>query len=194
MLKMRSLLFGLPILILLASCKGSSEQADTYFDSLIIAQVTHLSWVKASVTKVAIMDGKVGQSTFTPDTTLWRSELDVFRQLSLFERPAYRDAYRREDGVGDVKSNLVIRWYKATRKIPIPEVKFYYYKQFKNLKKIEASYQQENALYATTRKLTMDFEEADGQQILISYSVEGVQKMILSDSMKFSIQSRIAYH
>jgi hypothetical protein len=178
---------------MLASCKGSSEQAHTYFDSLIEAQVTYLSVARASVTKMAIMNGKEDQSTFTPDSTLWQGELDVFRQLSLFERPAYRDAYRREDGVHDIKSNLVIRWYKATRNIPIPEIKFYYYKQFKNLKKVEAFYQQENALYATTRKLVLDFEEVDGQPVLNAYSIHGIQKMVLSDSVKFLIQSNISY-
>jgi hypothetical protein len=193
---MRNLQVVLVLLIVLGqltSCKKSTGQADTYFDSLVVAQVNYLSSVSPSLTKVANLDGKKDQSTFTPDSTSWKNELDVFRQLALFERPAYRDAYHLQDGMNDEKSNLLIRHYTANREIPIPDIKFYYYKELKNLKKIEATYQQGNALYTTTRKLILEFEEVKGNPILIGYGIDGSQKMILSDSVKFSIQSRINY-
>ena len=184
-------LFGLLVLTLLVSCQRNSQQADSYFDSLVVAQVVQLSKVKASLVKKATLDGKEDQSTFTPDSTTWENELDIFRQLSVFERPAYRQAYRIEDGMKDGMSNLIIRRYQATLRIPVPELRFYYFNQFRNLKKIEATYRLQNLLYATTRHLSMEFEEVQGKAVLIAYRIEGAQKMFLGDSVKFSIRSEI---
>ena len=184
-------LFSVLVLTITVSCQRNSQQADSYFDSLVVAQVVHLSKAKASLVKKARLDGKEDQSTFTPDSTTWENELDIFRQLSVFERPAYRRAYRIEDGMKDGTSNLIIRRYQATQKIPVPELRFYYFNQFRNLKKIEATYRQQNLLYATTRHLSMEFEDVGGNPILIAYRIEGAQKMFLGDSVKFSIRSEI---
>jgi hypothetical protein len=184
------------LLLVLASCKKSSDRADTYFDSLIVAQVKYLSIVNPSLTKIAKMDGKEAHSTFHPDSTIWKNELDIFRHLALFERASYRDAYKLEDGLNDTKSNLLIKRYVSRKELPIPpipELKFYYYQELRNLKKIEAIYQQGNALYATTRRLVLEFDEVKGKPVLSAYAIEGSEKMILSDSVKFSIQSRINY-
>ena len=176
---------------LMVSCKKSPDQADTYFDSLVVAQVKYLSAANPSITKIARMDGKEDQAIFVPDPAIWKNELDVFLQLALFERPAYHDAYHMTDGLHDEKSNLLIRRYATDRDIPIAELKFYYYKELKNLKKIEAVYRQANALYSTTRRLVLEFEEVNGMPVLNAYAIDGSQKMILSDSMKFSIQAKI---
>ena len=186
-----SALLTLLVLTLLVSCQRNSQQVDSYFDSLVVAQVVHLSNVKASLVKKATLDGKEDHSTFTPDSTTWENELDIFRQLSVFERPAYRQAYRIEDGIKDATSNLIIRRYQATQKIPVPELRFYYFNQLRNLKKIEATYRQQNLLYVTTRHLTMEFDEVNGKALLISYRIDGAQKMFLGDSVKFSIRSEI---
>jgi len=189
--KATGVLFLLLVLTLFLSCQKNSAHADSYFDSLVMAQVAHLSNVKASVAKKATLDGKEDQSTFTPDSTTWENELGIFRQLSVFERPAYRQAYRVEDGMKDAKSNLIVRRYQATQLVPVPELRFYYFNQFRNLKKIEAIYRQQNLLYSTTRHLNMEFEDVGGKPILITYGIEGVQKMVLGDSVKFSIRSEI---
>lgn len=191
MRKPAGVLFSLLALTLLVSCQRNSEQADSYFDSLVVSQAVHLSNVKASLVKKATLDGKEDQSTFTPDSTTWENELDIFRQLSVFERPAYRQTYRIEDGIKDGTSNLIIRHYQTTQKIPVPELRFYYFNQFRNLKKIEATYHQQNLLFATTRHLSMEFEEVNGRAVLIAYRIEGAQKMFLGDSVKFSIRSEI---
>src|SRR5882762_6893664 len=169
--KATGVLFLLLVLTLFLSCQKNSAHADSYFDSLVMAQVAHLSNVKASVAKKATLDGKEDQSTFTPDSTTWENELGIFRQLSVFERPAYRQAYRIEDGMKDAKSNLIVRRYQATQLVPVPELRFYYFNQFRNLNK--------------------EFEDVGGKPILITYGIEGVQKMVLGDSVKFSIRSEI---
>ena len=188
----RGILFCL-LLFNLASCKNSSKQAETYFDSLIVAQVKYLSSTNPSLTKTAKMNGEEDNSTSHPDSTIWKSELDIFRQLALFERASYRHIYQLEDGLNDQKSNLLIKKYSTKELVPIPELKFYYYKELKNLKRIEAIYQQHNALYTTTRQLVMEFDEVKGKSVLSAYAMDGSEKMILSDSVKFSVHSKINY-
>ena len=179
--------------LLMVSCKKSSDHPTTYFDSLVLAQVKYLSAANPTITKTARMDGKEDRTAFVPDSTIWKNELDVFLQLTLFERPAYHDAYQMTDGLHDEKSNLLIRRYATDRDIPITELKFYYYKEAKNLKKIEAIYRQANALYSTTRQMVLEFEEISGKPVLNAYAIDGSQKMILSDSMRFSVQAKITY-
>ena len=184
-------LFSLLLPTVLVSCQQNSKQGHSYFDSLVIAQVAHLSKAKASIVKKTMLQGKAEQSTFVPDSSAWEYELGIFRQLSAFERPAYRLSYSVEDGIRDGASNLRIRRYQATEKIPVPELRFYYFNEFKNLKKIEAIYQQQNWLYATTRRLSLEFDDIEGESILTSYRIEGAQKMVLGDSVRISIRSEI---
>ena len=192
MRKPTAVLFSLLLPMVLASCQKNSRQAGSYFDSLVAAQVSYLSKGKASLVKKATLDGKQDQFNFTPDSTTWENELSIFRQLSVFERPSYRQAYRIEDGIKDDKSNLMVRRYRATQEIPVLELQFYYFNQFKNLKKIEAIYRQQNLLYASTRHLSMEFEEVEGKPVLIAYRIKGAQKMFLGDSVKYSVLTEIS--
>lgn len=189
---MRGILFCW-ILFNLASCKNSPQQTETYFDSLIVAQVKYLSNTHPSLIKTAKMNGTEAQSTSQPDSTIWKSELDIFRQLALFERASFRDAYQLKKGLNDPKSNLLVDLYLAKEPIPIPELRFYYFRNLTNLKRIEATYQQHNALYSTTRQLVLEFDEIKGKPVLINYAMDGSEKMILGDSVKFSMRARINY-
>ena len=180
-------------LLLLSSCTEDAKRADSYFDSLVTNQVSVLSLAKASIIKQASIDGNHDETTFTPDSTLWESELDIFRQLEIYERPAYKDAYEMKDGIADEKSNLTVRSYHSLKNIPVRDLKFYYHDQFQQLKKIEATYQDKNTLYTTRRSLQMEFDEVNGKSVLSAYSISGVQKMVLSDSVKFSIHSKVIF-
>jgi len=187
------LFFALLNSFLFISCKPTSEHPDSYFDSLVVAQVRSLTAAKAHLSKTARIRNREDQATFTPDSAVWDSELDIFRQLSVFEKPAYRDAYKVRDRIQDPKSNLFIRWFKASKNVPVREMKFYYLGQFKHLKKLEASYHEENTLYSTKLFLWMEFDDINSRMVLDKYGMEGIQKMVLSDSVPFSIKSSISF-
>ena len=72
-------------------------------------------------------------------------------------------------------------------------MKFYYLGQFKHLKKLEASYHEENTLYSTKLFLWMEFDDINSRMVLDKYGMEGIQKMVLSDSVPFSIKSSISF-
>ena len=158
------------------------------FDSLVNIQIKKFSQGTHSVEKTSALDGKHDVSSFKIDSTHLAHEWDVFRQLDWINKPIYKGNYAVTEKA-DAKSNLMIRSYVAKVKSPIPFVHFYFKDNFKNLKKIESQYEETNALYYTNRKLSMTFDE----NLIHQYSIEGSQKLILSDSVKFSIIGRIFF-
>ena len=160
-------------------------------DSLINVQVAHLNQLKATLKKAVIIDGKMDSSSNVLDSAAWSHELDVFRQLDLINRPIYRDAYDVKDGVKDSKSNLLIRSYESSSTATVPYIRLYYQDSPSRLKKIEALYQETNSLYVSQRILKMYFDDGTGMPYLTGYSIEGHQKMMLNDSVKYTIKSVI---
>ena len=160
-------------------------------DSLINVQVAHLNKSKATLKKVVSIDGKNDSSSNVLDSTAWSHELDVFRQLDLINRPIYRDAYDVKDGVKDSKSNLLIRSYESSSTATVPYIRLYYQDSPSRLKKIEALYQETNSLYVSQRILKMYFDDGTGMPYLTGYSIEGHQKMMLNESVKYTIKSVI---
>jgi hypothetical protein len=174
--------------LLFISCEKSTDSKTGFFDSLLVANTNYFVKANAGLTKYALISGKQDTILLKPDSTTWKNELDIFNQLNVFQKAAYRDAYEIEDGLRDTQSNLSVRQYKATRSVPVPLLRFYYYNQFRQLKKIEAQYRNVNSLYSTTRNLVMEFENRNGKAVLTRYSLNGTQHMILSDSLTFSVK------
>lgn len=58
---------------------------------------------------------------------------------------------------------------------------------------MEATLGEQNTLYYTTRDFTMELEDIGKQWVIAGYEVKGVQKMILRDSVRFAITSKVAY-
>jgi hypothetical protein len=184
-------LFFLIAVIACVSCNQTNLKYDKPyfdFDSLINSQVSSLVKANASLSKTVSLDGRSDQSTMKIDSALLAHELDVFRQLDLINKPLYRDAYEISDGEKDSRSNLMVRQYKSKNPSPVPFVNFYYQNDFLHLRKIESYYVENNTLYSTKRQLQLDFDDASGKLLLSRYVLTGTQKMILSDSVKFSIE------
>lgn len=179
--------------VILSSCEKTSAVKNNYVDSLITANVDNLIKSEAKLMKVAVVGSKSDTATVKPDSLTWQNELDVFRQIGAFQKHAYRDAYKIEDGLKDPQSNLSVKEYRATSDVPVPIVRFFYYSSLDRLKKIEANVKESNTLYSATRKLVLEFEDRRGKAVLTSYSLNGIQRMILSDSLGYSIEGKIAY-
>lgn len=184
------------ILLLAISVMACKQANLTYdkpyfdFDSLVNIQIKKLSHNKDSIRKDAVIDGKQDHSSFVIDSTRLAHEWDVFRQLDVINKPLYKSNYEITEGK-DTKSNLQVRTYTSKIKSPVPFVRFYFQNEFRNLKKIESNYQEENALYFTKRDLMMELDDLSGAPLIKNYSISGSQKMILSDSVRFSIKGSI---
>jgi hypothetical protein len=188
---MRGILFLVTSCVFIfSSCNRANQKYDKAyfdFDSLINVQVSELVKVKMMIKKTSIVNGKSDDSSFVPDSLKLANELDIFRQLDLINKPLYRTSYEIKAGEKDTKSNLMISSYISRSPTPVPFVKFYYQPSPKVLKKIEAVFHEENALYDTRRNLIMEFDDSNGLILLRSYQLSGMQKMILSDSVGFSV-------
>jgi len=186
-----AVLFSIGLVV--SGCRQQVVKEKRYLnvDSLVSSQIDYLNHSKASLTKEAAIGDKTSVSTTLPDSTLWSHELDVFRQLDLINRPTYRDAYLVTDRLKDAKSNLLIKSYEAKAGSPVPYLRLYYMETPLRLKRLEALYQETNSLYNSQRKLTMYFEGEPGKPYLKSYSIEGDQKLMLSDSVHYTIRAEI---
>ncbi|MEQ8424007.1 MAG: hypothetical protein RIA63_04805 [Cyclobacteriaceae bacterium] len=187
------------ILILLSSsvmfsCQRAKETPEILFDvdRLIDSQVVSLMQAGASLTKAASIDEASDNATFVPDSAGWANELEVFRHLDVINRSIYEDAYDITS-VKDTNSNLMVRVLKARRPIPVTTFKVFYQDDPDKVRKIEASFSEENALYYTAREFSLELDEYQGQMILSGYTVRGIQKMILRDTVNFSISSKVIY-
>lgn len=177
-------------LMLTACNRGNQVYDKTYFDfdSLINVQVKELINAKVTLRKVSVINGKSDSSSFVPDSLKLANELDVFRQLDLINKPLYKSSYVVKEGEKDTRSNLLIRSYSAKSASPVPFVKFYYRSSPRDIKKVESFFQEENALYNTSRNLTLLFDDSSGTPLISGYQLRGSQKMILSDTVNFSVE------
>jgi hypothetical protein len=188
--------FGCVVIVLLVvSCNRQNIKYDKPyfdFDSLVQIQIHRLANSKAILTKKTSLSGGKDSTVLTPDTTQWKHELDAFQQLDIINKPLFKGNYHSTDREDD-HSNLLVRAYATKMKSPVAEVKFFYQDGYKKLKRIESAFKESNVLYSTSRKLELEFEEQEGVAMISKYRVQGFQKMILSDSVKFSIEGKLQY-
>ncbi|MCU0369030.1 MAG: hypothetical protein MUF39_09400 [Cyclobacteriaceae bacterium] len=195
----KSLLVFVSAALLLIGCNRSNlkyEKPYIDFDSLVNQQVSLLLNEKISIQKHAELNGKIDDTTFTPDSLHLANELEIFRQLDVINKPIHRTSYTITDGEKDIKSNLLIYSYTFNPKGPqdrsaVSFIRFYYMSSPLNPKRIEAVYREENTLYVTERKLFMEFDDITGKNLLSKYKMEGMQKLILNDSTHFFIESTL---
>jgi hypothetical protein len=192
----RSIGIVLSTFIFLLGCRpGNLKEYDKPyfdFDSLLNQQVERITEQRHSIRKISTMDAQQDTVNFALDSARLAHEWDVFRQLDDINKPLFKGMYKISES-GDPKSNLMIRSYVAQVKSPVPFVHFYFHSKFKNLKRIESQYMEKNALYFTKRNLTLSFEKETDGNLIRHFSIEGAQKMILSDSVKFSIRGNILF-
>lgn len=177
------------VVVLFSSCERT-ETSHTYYniDSLIQVQVTYLAQSKARLHKKATINLDSQDTTFMPgDSAAWSKELDIFREMDLINKPINEGNYTVSDGHTDVTSNLTVRTYATTKELSIVYLKLFYQDSPTKLRKIEALYNQENALLKTRRKLVMEFTDIYNKNILSSYSIEGTQKMFIGDEVRFTV-------
>lgn len=177
---------------LLFSCtqKQSAVQKSFYnFDSLVTAQAGKLKGFE--LTKSVLIDTAGEQAQLIPDSTQWTNELELFRQLAEVNKASFRDAYVVND-LRDTNSNLTVREIKAQRDVPVSLVRLYYLHTPDDLRKVEATFVEENALYINTRKMMMELVRFNDTNLIHRYRVESVQKFMVSDSVRFVIAGEVA--
>jgi hypothetical protein len=188
-------IFVIAFVLLFFSCaKPKTGQPLYAIDSLVAAQVAHLNEVKANLQKEAILDGHKNDLTLSPDdSTMWNKELDIFRQLEAINKPVSRGSYLVDDGLYDPGSNLTVKAFTSLEDLPVRSLRIFYQDKIQKPRKIEAILNETTTLYGSSRFMTMEFLQLNNKTVLISYSILGGQKIIMGDSVAFSIKGRIQY-
>ncbi len=181
------------LLVVFSSCERKQRGHALYpIDSLVNVQVAALGGSKAQLTKFAGLGETIDTVLTTPGTSAaWEKELEIFRELDLLNKPVNRTFYLVDDKLFDPGSNLTVKAFTSLEPLPVRSLRVFYDESVLKPRKIEAVYREENSLYASERILSLIFQEIDNKNILTSYSIQGGQKMILSDSVSFSIRGKI---
>jgi hypothetical protein len=189
---MRVFLFLLIIVFTTACSEKKAVGSKSFFniDSLISFQVEHLKG-RYELNKLVAIDGQEEHTRFVPDSIQWANELEIFRQINQVNKAAFRDAYVVSES-RDTNSNLTVREVKAQGEdTPVSMVRFFYLRDPGDIRKIEATLFEENPLYVTTRNLILEFEPANSIHLVQRYRIEGLQKMVMNDSIQFVIAGEI---
>lgn len=180
-------------MIVVSGCAQNKQDAQSKtffnFDSLVNTEIQTLK-NRFELSKFVEIDGKQEQTRFVPDSLQWAQELEIFRQLDAVNKASFRDAYVTSE-MRDTNSNLTIREIKAQDEAPVSLVRFYYLRTPNDIRKIEATWFEENALYTNTRRMTMELESTSSGKVLHRYRVEGIQKMVMDDSVHFVIAGEV---
>ena len=181
-------------LILLTSCNIDvpEKQETTLFDleATIKTQLNLLDSITPEVIKFSRVNEKMDTARLKPDSTQWASELEFFIKANI-NKPGVKENY---DIVTDTSGNDVTITYKLTDEAlsGIDHLNVYFTDN--RLTNLEAFYHEENIIFFTERNLLMNFTQNDeGQLFIKDFSVIGKQKMMLMDSVKFNVHSKIQW-
>ena len=199
---MRSLQLGILLLcafFLLACEQGESgenevERIDEYFDvyGLLNRNEAILRQMDVTLRKKASFGGEQEESLVQLDSTALARELDVFRQAGI-NKPVlsgrYKETRTEQDG-------MQVITYEADEPedLNINYLQVYLEPETEQVEGLEALFSNKNILYNSTRLLKVNYGQVAGKQLPISYTIEGVQKMIFSDKEEYRIVGEFIYN
>lgn len=190
-MKNSSLIFIAGFLLFMNSCAESVKEKpiNTYFDvdALVNEQIETLRERDPLLAKQISIDGQSERDTLNFDSLGWTNELEVFK-LANINKPTLKGEY---EAVEKTMDDTKIWSYTAEKQSLGIEFLHVYFGSDSTLKKLEARYNEDNALYSSERNLEMAFENVNGKSVLSNYRIYGKQKMIMKDAVEFSIESKI---
>ena len=179
------------ISISLISCdnpQNNSNQIKRYYDlkGFIASQITQLDKVKPVVFKTM----KIGrdQNQLSSKDINWKKELELFIQADI-NKPAYAQSYlvsRPDSGTFEYNlkpgEDLPVRYLKiklsVTDGVPVS---------------VRALLRSENKLYQSEKEIDLTCEVKDNKSRIISYRIEGFQKLATMDKKPFIIEAGVKY-
>lgn len=182
---------GAALIIFGCTQKRSVDQRVFYnIDSLVNSQI-HLLKGQYELNKSVAINEKQEQLQLVPDSTQWSRELEIFRQLEQVNKVAFRDSYVVSE-TRDTNSNLTVREIKAKEEVPVSVLRLYYLRTPNDLRKVEATFVEENALYTTTKRVVMELERFNNVNLLHRYRIESSQVSMIDDSVHFVIAGEVS--
>lgn len=180
-------------LLFLAGCQEIENDRFTntknYFDlkGLLEAQILLLDSLQPSVSKVTSIDGVKESQTLHLDSAAWAKEMEIFFEADIND-PILKDAYDLEKK--ELGDSLTLMSYEAIDKesAEIEFLKVFYSQKHDVPSHITAVFTEKNSLYDSKRSLKLDFQYKNNLNVLSGYSIDGIQKMLLKDTIHYKVR------
>ncbi|RPD49388.1 hypothetical protein DNI29_00885 [Hymenobacter sediminis] len=191
---MRSSFWMVSTVVLLSACEPGEDatvrtnpanRKPEYFNllSFLEKQEALLNQRKPAVEKqVVLRDGH--QETTRVAQTDWVKELQIFQQADI-NKPALRGLYKVDSVT--TPEGLVRRSYHRQPGTEHPVEQLTVVSQGGSVQELTATVAQDNPLVYSAKTMTLRCQ--NGQ--ISSYQVSGVQKLVLFDSVRYAVRSRV---
>jgi hypothetical protein len=156
-------------------------------DSLLDAQISLLGSTRATGIKQVSVGDQRDSVQLAAGSQTWKSELESFRQLGVINRPAYRDLYQIRNINQD---SVFVKTFHASGDLP-SSVELALTYSGGRLQRLSGTYSVHNNLYNMLRQVELEFGDYQGKPILMRYTVTGVQKMVVGDSVQYSLDGKV---
>ena len=150
------------------------------------AQTTRLQQEQPPVLKSVITKGQPTE-TIQLEELDWEKELAIFQEVDL-SRPALRDFYSEERHTLPNGNTVSIFTKDADSAAPVDRLQLTV-SPLQKLQQLEAVVLEENLLFYSKRNIRLIAEPGTGN--LASYRVEGVQKLIFGDSLRYRVDANL---
>jgi hypothetical protein len=183
------------VLLALTACKNNTPALVANIqpnpDSLWKAQVAYLSTIKATLKKEVEINNTKEVVTLNPkDSLAWSKELEVLLAIKNIQQPSIAIQYKSVKSK-DSASNLIVTTYSTEEKIKLKALRIFSTPDGM-LKKIEGDFKEINSLISTERTIALYFSYVYNKTVLTSYSVNGYQQLVLSDTVFFNLKANIS--
>ncbi|MDN5202014.1 hypothetical protein QQ008_11590 [Fulvivirgaceae bacterium BMA10] len=186
------------LLMMVSGCltQTSENQRDVvkkYFDleGLVEDQISILDSLNPDIVKKAEIDDASEQKEL--GNIDWEKELKLFRNADL-NKPKLLDLY--EVKTSDVENQKKYTEYKNISEDPdgVVSLKIFGKRNTELPSRIEIDFIEKNTLYFSRRHMILYLEgDQDGQARITRYTIQGIEKILLGDSIRFALDASIAY-
>lgn len=149
-------------------------------------QTARLQQEQPPVLKSVITKGQLTE-TLQLEELDWEKELAIFQEVDL-SRPALRDFYREERHTLPNGSTVSIFTKDAEAAAPVDRLQLTV-SPAQKLERLEAVVLEENLLFYSKRNISLTADPGSGN--LSGYRVEGVQKLIFGDSLRYRVDANL---
>ena len=166
----------------------TTAEAEASYDltTYLQQEIARLQAEQPMVLKSVTTEG-IETETIETSEVDWEDELAVFEQADL-NRPALQEYYTKQEQVLD-NGSIVVEYNRVEDAEPLVHYLRLELTPDRRLKQLNALIQDENVLFYSRRNVQMSADPASGN--ISGYKVEGVQKLILSDSLHYRVDANL---
>lgn len=187
----KQFIFVLAIALLTAACEQPvprTDSAEGFYDvsAYLKKQKEYLQKARPVLTKT-VQTGDQPAETISVTNTNWANELAIFEEADL-RKPSLRDYYTKQEQPLP-NGGITIRYDKIEDAEASIEYLYLHLTPDRTLQHLEAAFMEKNPLFYSRRKATLSVDSVSGH--ISGYNITGVQKMILGDSLRYTIQAAL---